>query len=75
MNATVLQPLFDIVFSNFKLQLSYFNIFAWQLLFVSSSLLGFMLQNKILHWRHPVLTVLRGDHRCRHFCGSPWRIC
>ncbi|CEO40740.1 OpgC domain-containing protein [Photobacterium kishitanii] len=57
-NATVLQPLFDIVFSNFKLQLSYFNIFAWQLLFVSSSLLGFMLQNKILHWRHPVLTVL-----------------
>ncbi|MCD9525683.1 OpgC domain-containing protein [Photobacterium carnosum] len=58
LNTTILLPLFSFVFSSFKLQLGYFNIFAWQLLFVGGSALGFMLQNKTLRWQHPILTIL-----------------
>lgn len=58
LNTTILLPLFSFVFSSFKLQLGYFNLFAWQLLFVGGSTLGFMLQNKTLRWQHPALTVI-----------------
>lgn len=57
-NTTVLQPLIEFVFANFTLQLGYFNVFAWQLLFISGSALGYMLQNKTLRWHHPLLTVI-----------------
>ncbi|MEC6908135.1 OpgC domain-containing protein [Photobacterium piscicola] len=58
LNTTILLPFFSFVFSSFKLQLGYFNLFAWQLLFVGGSALGFMLQNKTLRWQHPVLTAI-----------------
>lgn len=58
LNTTVLLPLITFVFSDFTLQLGYFNIFAWQLLFITGSALGFVLQNKTLRWHHPALTVI-----------------
>ncbi len=57
-NTATLIPLFRFIFSDSTIQFGYFNIFAWQLLFVTGSALGFMLQNKTLRWRHPALTVI-----------------
>ncbi|PSU20274.1 OpgC protein [Photobacterium phosphoreum] len=57
-NTATLIPLFRFIFSDSTIQFGYFNIFAWQLLFVMGSALGFMLQNKTLRWRHPALTII-----------------
>ncbi|PTB31340.1 OpgC domain-containing protein [Photobacterium phosphoreum] len=57
-NTATLIPLFRFIFSDSTIQFGYFNLFAWQLLFVSGSALGYMLQNKTLRWHHPLLTAI-----------------
>ncbi|MFS1877122.1 OpgC domain-containing protein [Enterovibrio norvegicus] len=47
------------VFDGFTLHAGYFDPFAWQLLFVVGSAIGFQLQHgNLIRWHHPMLTFL-----------------
>lgn len=54
LNALLLAPLLTATSSQWGL----FNPFAWQFLFVTGAVFGFLLQNNTLKWRHPVFTML-----------------
>ncbi|WP_413111753.1 OpgC domain-containing protein [Thaumasiovibrio sp. DFM-14] len=54
----MLLPLFKAISPEMQVQTGYFDPFAWQLLFIAGSALGYLQHKESFSWRHPALTVV-----------------
>lgn len=56
--ATVLAPVFNAISPDLSVQFGYFDPFAWQLLFIGGSAIGYFMRKGTLVWYHPVVAVV-----------------